>query len=203
IYGNLNGENSGSIDFVNPIAVNQVVGGRYYAGTRRIYESVNQGVTLADLNGDLAASAGFGGGQSADALIVGFNGIAAGGRSGGSAQPNVMYVGTVSVGTTNRGGQLFVRPASAAAQTPVSVLTGYSAAAGTSSDTSAILDVTMDTANWQNVYTAAPKRIWAGSVTTGPLASSWTDFTGNLVPGGSLFTDAFGNLTTIEFVPIA
>ena len=202
-YGNLNGNNSGSISFVNPISVNQVEGGRYYAGTRRIYESLNQGATLVDLNGDLAASAGFGGGQSADALTVGFNGIAAGGRSGGSAQPNVLYVGTLSVGTADRGGQLFVRPATAAAQTPVSVLTAYSAAAGTSLNTSAILDVTMDTSNWQNVYTAAFTRVWAGSVTTGPLASSWTDFTGNLVPGGSLFTDEFGILTTIEFVPIA
>jgi hypothetical protein len=61
----------------------------------------------------------------------------------------------------------------------------------------------MDTANWQNVYTAARTRVWAGSVTTGPLASTWMDFTGNLVPGGPLFTDEFGILTTVEFVPIA
>ena len=202
-YGNLNGNNSGSIQFLNPIGVNRVEGGRYYVGTRRIYESVNQGATLVDLNGDLAASAGFGGGTSADALQVFFNAIEAGGRSGGVAQPNVLYVGTYSAGTTNRGGQLFVRPASAAAQTPVSVLTDYSLAAGTSVDNSVVFDVTMDTANWENVFTAARKRIWAGTVTIGPLASSWTDFTGNLLPGGSLFSDPYGIMTSVEFVPIA
>jgi hypothetical protein len=181
--------------------VNKEVGGRFYVGTRRIYESINQGANLTDLNGDLAASAGFGGGTSAHGLNV--NTMIAGGKSGVTSQPNVMYVGTSSVGSTNIGGQLFVRQASAGAQTALSVLTAYSATAGTASNNSAVLDVTMDTANWQKPYVVTPARVWSGTVTTGPLASSWTNFTGNLTPGGTLFTDAQGNFTQIEFVPVS
>lgn len=147
LYPNFNGNNSGTIQFLNPIAVNKEVGGRFYVGTRRIYESINQGANLTDLNGDLAASAGFAGGTSAHGLSV--NTIIAGGKSGATSQPNVMYVGTSSVGSTNVGGQLFVRQASAGAQTALNVLTGYSTTVGTVSDNSAVLSVTMDTANWQ------------------------------------------------------
>ncbi|MEO2090114.1 MAG: sialidase family protein, partial [Gemmataceae bacterium] len=169
-----------NIQFVQPIAVNQVEGGRLYIGTRRIYESTNQGNLLQDLNGDLAASAGFNGGTSVHGLLV--NKMLAGGRTGATLNPNVLYVGTSSVGSSNIGGQLFVRTASGSALGAVARVTGYSTTAGTVANNSSVRDVATDTANWQSVYVVTPKRVWAGTVTTA-ASSTWTDFTGNLTHG--------------------
>ena len=204
-YGNLNGQGTGTIQFLQPIAINKVEGGRLYIGTRRIYESINQGGTLQDLNGDLAASAGFAGGTSVHALNV--NAMEAGGRTGVTAQPNVLYVGTSSLnsntGHTDIGGQVFVRPATGAAQTAVTRLTAYSTTAGTTSSSSAVQALAMDTANWQNVYVAAPTKVWFGNVAVNGASSTWSDFTGNLTPGGTVFTEPTGTFTAMSFVPVS
>lgn len=203
VYPNLNGQNTGSIQFLQPIAVNQVEGGRLYIGTRRVYESVNQGGVLTDLNGDLAASAGFGGGTSVHGLLV--NKMVAGGRSGAGGttlNPNVLYVGTSSVGSTNIGGQLFVRTASGSALGPVAVVSGYSTTATTTPNDSNVRDIATNTSNWQQVYVVTPKKVWAGTVTTA-ASSTWTNFTGNLTPGGAVFTEPTGTFTAAGFFPVA
>ncbi len=190
-----------NLQFVQPIAVNQVEGGRLYVGTRRIYESVNQGNVLTDLNGDLAASAGFGGGASVHSLNV--NKMLAGGRTGATLNPNVLYVGTSSVGSTNIGGQLFVRTAGGSALGAVAAVTGYSTAAGTVANNSSVRDIATNTSNWQQVYLVTPKRVWFGTVTNA-TTSAWTDFTGNLTPGGGgPFTETTGTLTAVGFFPVA
>ena len=200
-YPNFNGQGTGTIQFLQPIAANQVEGGRLYIGTRRVYESINRGTNLTDLNGDLALSAGFTGGTGTHGLIV--NNMEAGGRSGATLQPNVLYVGTQSAGSTNIGGQLFVRPASAAAQTAVTRLTAYSTTAGTVFNESAVKDMAMHTFDWQSVYVVTPKRVWSGSVAADASSSAWTNFTADLTPGGTVFTEETGTFTTIGFVPVA
>ncbi len=95
-------QNDSSIQFYGPIATNRGDGNRLYIGTRKIYESLDQGNNLTMLKD-------FGSGFTVRA-------IAASGYSGTTAKPEVLYVGANS--------QLWLRPDTGGALAQVNTYAG-------------------------------------------------------------------------------
>lgn len=159
-----------SYSFIAPVATNNVEGGRVYiASTSRIFESLDRGATVVDLNNTLG--------------ITPAN-IEAGGRFNNVAQPNVLYVGG--------GTRMYGRSALSAAQTPMTQLASY-----TSTVNQTVTDFSMDPRDWHSVYVVTSSRnVWFGNVTDA-LASTWTNYTGNLAGFNLNRTDA------VSFVPVA
>lgn len=101
-------------------------------------------------------------------------GVAYGGRLGGVANPDVLYLGSAINGTVS------LRTAAGGSPT----LTPGFFAGG-------VQGITLDSTNWHTAYVISPSKVYR----TTDAGSSWADITGSL-PGA-------GHLWTIEFLPLA
>lgn len=144
-----------SIQFINPYVLNTVDPTRMLIGTfSDIYESMDRGDNLTDLNAFTASY---------------ITALAYGGRSGGSANPDVIYAAS---GSTVR-----LRTTAGGAFT---TLTAYAG--------NGVLDIALDPNEWKTAYFVDYSgKVWR----TRDQGATFTDITNNL---GSLTTD----LRTIE-----
>lgn len=131
-----------NIQFYNPIAVNAVASGRLIIATNTVYESTDQGDNLTRLTGFTGSAT---------------TAIAYGGRSGGTDNADVLYVGS-STG-------LFLRTA---AGTSVSRLTAYPGGRPA--------DIALDPEDWLSAYVVDNNTVWH----TPDGGATWTDITGDL-----------------------
>jgi hypothetical protein len=137
-----------NIQFYNPYVLNAINPRRMIIGTENVYESTDQGDHLTNL--------GF------EAQLI--NGIAYGGTSGGVANPDVLYVGTIGTGSSPTP-RVFVRT-TAGGQLAPSNYTGED-----------VDSIVLDPSDWHSAYVLdASSQVWH----TGDAGASWTDITGNL-----------------------
>jgi hypothetical protein len=144
--------------FVTPVELNAINPRRLViGGSNSVYESLNQGDTITEINGPGANE----------------NAMAYGGRSGGVANQDVLYVGS--------GSAVFLRTTAGAALTQTAALP-----AGAST----VRDVVIDPDDWRSAYVVDDNQVFR----TTNAGAAWTDITGNLPGLGA------GDFRTIVFV---
>jgi hypothetical protein len=206
-----------TIQFVQPFVLNAVDPSRMLLGTNFLYESFNRGDNffslggLQDLNNDGIDNDGDGVADEGNEFrptnpigTVDTDGITAhpmayGGRLGGAANPDIVYVG--SAGGTVNGvfGRLFLRKVLSNPANPTladfSALTNYPGAAPRG--------IVLDPDNWQRGYVLDTANHVFRFVNAGATAADWLDITGNLNPPmGSPNPPLSSDLRTIElFTP--
>jgi hypothetical protein len=152
-------------NFVTPVILNGALASRMVVGgTFGIFESFNQGDSFREILGPNGASFGILGSDQTS--------LVAGGSRGGVSNPALLYVGS--------GSEVFVRTHQGdnlrltRAQYPGGV----------------IRDLTVDTADWANVYVIDRDDVYVSSNT----GDSWRNVTGNLINQGA------SELRSLEFV---
>ncbi len=149
--------------FNTPLALNAVDPQRLLVGGySNLYESSDQGGTFINLGGP-----GANGDISGDPLVYG-------GRSGGVANPDLIYVGSANIiyKRTTAGG-------------PISATAALGAGAST------VRAITVDPYNWKTVLAIDNNQVFMSS----DAGSTWSDVTGNLTSISSL------DFRSLAFVP--
>jgi Ca2+-binding RTX toxin-like protein len=149
--------------FITPLALNAVDPTRLIiVGANGVYESLDQGDTVAQLDDGALA-----GGYTENA-------VAYGGRRGGVANADVLYVAN--------GDRVLVRTAAGAALTLAAPLPG--------SGNETIRDIVIDPDDWMTAHVTDADQVFR----TTDAGASWTDVTGDLITGGA------SELRTLEFI---
>ncbi|MBO0725324.1 MAG: DUF11 domain-containing protein, partial [Blastocatellia bacterium] len=144
--------------FVTPVELNAIDPTRLVlGGSNSVYESFNQGSTITEIDGP---------GANRGAIVYG-------GRSGGVANLDVLYVGS--------GSAVFLRTTAGAALAPTTALP---AGAG------AVRDIALDPDDWRSAYVVDNNQVFR----TTDAGATWTDITGNLAELG------VGDFNTTEFI---
>jgi uncharacterized repeat protein (TIGR01451 family) len=146
--------------FVTPLELNAINPTRLVlGGSNSVYESLNQGNTITQITGPGSP------GPIPSAMAYG-------GRSGGTDNQDVLYVGA--------GSAVFLRTTAGAALAPTTPLP---AGAGT------VRDVVLDPDDWRSAYVIDSNQVFR----TTDAGASWTDITGNLAefPGGDFRSTEF------------
>lgn len=137
--------------FRTPISVNQTNGALIIQGTNGVYESLNGGSTISQINSS--------GGSGVANNGLDQNAIVAGGSLGGLANPDILWVGSAA--------NVFLRSVAGGTLTTVNAPT----------TDSTILDLAADSANWMKAFVIDRNEVSM----TSDAGTSWTDITGDLL----------------------